>query len=256
VNADSSRARPARPDDPAGPEAGVPWGFADALFVFALSYLLAGLISPALRTVLDPELARGLFFPLSLMLFAVCTVVYVRLRYPEALPALLGWATFTWRHVGAGLVHGLVAFFIINVGFAALVQLIVVTTGGELPMAQRSLREATRDPRFGYIVIASSVLVAPLAEEVFFRGFLFQGLRARLAAWPAIGISAYLFGLAHFQGLDNLAGSLYALVVLSTFGMYLAWMLERRGHLATTMTMHAVFNTLATAFILYGPPQT
>jgi uncharacterized protein len=94
--------------------------------------------------------------------------------------------------------------------------------------------------------------VAPLAEEVFFRGFLFQALRHRLGVWPGIGISAYLFGLAHFQGFDNIAGTLYALVVLSTFGMYLAWMLDRRGHLATTMAMHAVFNAMATAYIIFG----
>jgi uncharacterized protein len=250
VNADSGPGPASRTDDPATPLREVPWGFIDAVLVFALTYLLAGLLSPALTAVFEPEVARGLFFPLSLLVLGVTTLGYVRLRFPEHLRALFGQRSFTWRHVGAGLLHGLAAFFVINVGFAALVQLVVSVTGGELPTAQEGLREATRDERIGYLVIASSILVAPVAEELFFRGFLFQALRRRIGVWPGIGISAYLFGLAHFQGFDNISGTLYALVVLSTFGMYLAWMLQRRGHVATTMTMHLVFNALATASIV------
>jgi uncharacterized protein len=250
VTVNSGRGPAFRTDEPGDPAPTVPWGFVDAVFVFALTYLLAGLLGPALTGAFDAELARGLFFPVSLLTLAATTLGYVRLRYPEDVRLLLGPRAFSWRHLLAGLLHGLAAFFVINVGFAALVQLVVSVTGGELPTAQEGLREATRDARFGYLVIASSVLVAPLAEELFFRGLLFQGLRRHLGVWPGIGISAYLFGLAHFQGFDNLSGTLYALVVLSTFGMYLAWVLQRRGHIATTMTMHAVFNALATVYIV------
>ena len=39
--------------------------------------------------------------------------------------------------------------------------------------------------------------LAPIAEELFFRGFVFSGLRSRMTMLPAALISGLVFGLVH-----------------------------------------------------------
>ena len=71
-----------------------------------------------------------------------------------------------------------------------------------LPMAAVAVLDSARpvgiDPFLG------SVLLGPLAEEIFFRGFLFLML-VRFAGWPVLAaalVSALAFGIAHRPGVD------------------------------------------------------
>ncbi len=48
------------------------------------------------------------------------------------------------------------------------------------------------------LALVGTVLVAPLAEELFFRGFAFPPLRRRLGLWLAIAVDAALFTALHF----------------------------------------------------------
>jgi membrane protease YdiL (CAAX protease family) len=211
--------------------------------VFVGTYLLIGVIAPVLSATLEPELARGIFFPFSLALLGGLTVAWVAVRHRGHVRDLLG-PSVRLADVGWGVGHGVVAFLVINLGFSIVLQLMAQATGADVPEVQQNLRDATQDGRIGLIVTLSAIAVAPLAEEVFFRGLLFRGLRGPLGLWPAIGISAFLFGIAHYEE-QNLQGSLYALLVLASFGMYLAWAFDRRRSLLTPIAMHATFNGLA-----------
>lgn len=234
--------RSAEPDDE------VSWGFPDAAGVYLIAFLLIGVASSLLSGFLPAELARGVFFPLSLALLGATTIAWVAVRHREQLMALFGrWPT--GADLGMGLGHGVAAFLVINLGFSAALQVITRITGGTMPEVQETLREAVQDGQIGLLVIVSAVVVAPIAEELFFRGLLFQGVRRALGPWPGIGISAFLFGLAHYQA-GNLQGTLYAVLVLTSFGMYLAWVFDRRRSIATPILMHATFNGLAVAGIL------
>ncbi len=106
--------------------------------------------------------------------------------------------------------------------------------------------------------IVSDVMLGPFAEEVLYRGFLFQQLVVR-ARWPwywaAFG-SAFVFALAHFKDLDEvlvmalLRGDLAARVgalappALATVvgGFLFAWMTWRWRSLWPAMVLHAGVN--------------
>ena len=81
------------------------------------------------------------------------------------------------------------------------------------------------------------ILVAPVCEELFFRGFLFRVLRARMNFWLAAAIDGLLFGLVH--------GSLVIVPVLLVLGIALCWVYERTGTLFAPIAIHALNNTLA-----------
>lgn len=228
----------------------VPWVFLEAMLVFGVGLLLAQLAGQALPLLVDPVTAQGIFFPLTLAVLAATAAGYIRVVHPGHVSDLLGGRRVRGLHVLQGLGFGVVAFLVINLGFSLLIQLFANLAGGELPTVQENLREATRDPRIGAVVIGSAVLVAPVAEELFFRGMVFQALRTRFGAWPGIGMSGFLFGAAHLFGSQELAGALYTFVVLSAFGMFLAWALNRSGSIAVPILMHMTFNGAAVVGIL------
>lgn len=84
----------------------------------------------------------------------------------------------------------------------------------------------------------------PVAEEVFFRGFVFAGLVPRLGLTRAMVASALIFSIFHLTpGL---------LVPVFTTGILLAWLYYRTGSLWATILAHAGQNLVALLVTIYG----
>jgi membrane protease YdiL (CAAX protease family) len=90
------------------------------------------------------------------------------------------------------------------------------------------------------LMVLSLVVLAPLGEELLFRGLLLRGLARRLRFWPAALISAVLFASAH---LDTYLLWPRAVALIGT-GVALAWIYRRRGYWAS-VAAHATVNTVA-----------
>jgi CAAX protease family protein len=84
--------------------------------------------------------------------------------------------------------------------------------------------------------------VAPLAEEFFFRGFLFQAMRQSWGVWLAAPASGLIFGAIHFQP-DKL-------VPLAILGTALAFVFHRTRSLWPCILLHALNNTIAFIVLL------
>lgn len=80
-------------------------------------------------------------------------------------------------------------------------------------------------------------LLAPVLEEILFRGILLRGLLRNYAPAVAIGQSALLFGIIHF----NPAQSLFAFC----FGITLGWLYYRTQSLMLCIALHALNNLLS-----------
>ena len=90
---------------------------------------------------------------------------------------------------------------------------------------------------WGYVAIG---ILAPLAEEVVFRGAILRtllGIMSKKNHWVAILISAAIFGVVH----ANLAQFINALLM----GLLLGWMYYRTGSLVPGILLHWVNNTMA-----------
>lgn len=82
----------------------------------------------------------------------------------------------------------------------------------------------------------TAVIVAPFAEETFFRGFMFQGIRKRIGfAWAAI-ISAALFALAHL--------STESMIPIFLLGLMLAWLYHTTKSVWPCIIVHAAYNSI------------
>ena len=85
--------------------------------------------------------------------------------------------------------------------------------------------------------LAEYVVIAPVFEELAFRGLLFGVLRRRFQWMPAAAISAGIFALAHGYGLIGFISVFWS-------GLLWAWIYERTGSLLPGMIAHAVNNLL------------
>ncbi|HLF72202.1 MAG TPA: CPBP family intramembrane glutamic endopeptidase, partial [Dehalococcoidia bacterium] len=91
-----------------------------------------------------------------------------------------------------------------------------------------------------YVLVALAiaiVIMAPLAEEIFFRAFLFGGLRARWRlVWAAL-VSGFVFSLAH--------GDPGLVLPFTGVGVIFALLYERSNSIYTSMAVHFVFNAVS-----------
>ena len=91
--------------------------------------------------------------------------------------------------------------------------------------------------RWGYLVVC---ILAPLAEEVIFRGAVLRTMLEHWEGnkrWTAITISALLFALAHM----NPAQMPHAFLL----GLLIGWLYERSRSLIPCVVLHCANNTIA-----------
>lgn len=90
------------------------------------------------------------------------------------------------------------------------------------------------------LVIVSVVVMAPIFEEIFFRGFMFSGIKeSRLGARGAIIITALTWSVIHFQY------DLYTIATIFVLGIVLGIARLRTNSLYITIAMHATVNAIA-----------
>lgn len=106
--------------------------------------------------------------------------------------------------------------------------------GAETVQESVKLLQTTEDPAVLGLMALAAVLVAPLCEEVLFRGYLYPVAKKFTGAWLAACSSALFFAAAH--------GSLSALLPLFLFGLLLVWIYERTGSLWAPIAVHFCFN--------------
>lgn len=101
---------------------------------------------------------------------------------------------------------------------------------------QQIITSMMKEP-WGYVAVG---ILAPLAEEVVFRGAILRtllGIMSKKNHWVAIIISAAIFGVVH----ANLAQFVNALLM----GLLLGWMYYRTGSLVPGILLHWINNTMA-----------
>lgn len=132
--------------------------------------------------------------------------------------------------------------------FAALVAYLVLTSiytvlvdppSEQLPSG---LEDADKDVLVALATGMLLILVAPFAEELFFRGFLYQAFRNSFGVLPGALLSAAIFGAIHLE--------FFKLVQLAILGVILALLFEKTGSLWSPIILHAVNNTLAYIYLL------
>jgi membrane protease YdiL (CAAX protease family) len=132
--------------------------------------------------------------------------------------------------VFAGIGMGFLSLFGIAIVAAATVA-IATAIEGHAPQVSDPIGGSGPWRAVGYV---TAVVLAPVCEEILFRGLLFQGLRRRFPFWPAALLSSALFAVAHVDVL-RMPGTFVG-------GLLLAAIVERRRSLLSSIAAHVVVN--------------
>lgn len=102
----------------------------------------------------------------------------------------------------------------------------------------------TKSPFLLVLMIVLATVVAPVTEELIFRGGLFRYARTRAPRWVALLAPALLFACLH----ANLA----SFAPLAALGIIFSLAYERTGSIAVPMIAHGLFNLNTIVLILAG----
>jgi uncharacterized protein len=235
---------PPRPDRPerleeVSPDLRAPpatWKPIEAIPVFIVALAVGGLGGAISFAFLQGRTIRFIVAQLIAELaFAGTVVAWVRLINHGPVAAL-GLPRRPVVDAAAGIGTGLVLILVAGI-VVYVVRTIAAQFIGHTPTEPNQVPTYVVGSALAYLGPVV-ILAAPLGEELFFRGFLYKGLRRRFSIWPAALISAAAFGAAHYAGLDFLV----LIPALFAVGIGLALIYEKRQSLLASMTAHATFN--------------
>ncbi|HEV3474394.1 MAG TPA: type II CAAX endopeptidase family protein [Actinomycetota bacterium] len=173
------------------------------------------------------------------------TLLWVSTRYRGAVRALGIRSRRPTRDLALGAWFGAALFgVLVFVVRPAVVLAWQVVTGEAPPPIQQEVLPRTPDLVQVVLGVVAVVFAGPFGEELFFRGFLFGALRARLGLLPGVLLSAAVFGLFHFLGGPLLVALMFC------FGIAVAVLFHRRGSLAAPVAAHALFNLIGYTLIV------
>lgn len=197
------------------------------------------LVDHAVPRAVGAVLAFGVYGALATAAFVIVKATRPGVAVLEAVGATTKAVDLAWGMLW--MITARIASIVVGV-------LIVV---GDIPF-RRNLPYDPHSGRFrppastfvALIVIA--VVVAPIVEEIVFRGVILRGLRSRMPTVPAVLVQGALFGASH-ASLVYGAGNIGLIMVLSVMGIVFGFAAEYHGRLGPTMWAHAYVNATAIA---------
>lgn len=237
-------------EEPAAPPREPFWGYSDLALVLgllvasiALIVLVCGVLAfavPALRDDPTPLLLPTQF---ALYLFIyLCFFLVFKLRYGKPVFASLGWRRTN--------VHPLL---LVVAGAALALAISALAAVIHTPKVKSPIDEITKTPVSLAIFAVMAVTIAPLFEELFFRGFIQPLLSRTLGVTAGVILTAVLFGALHAP--EYSWAWQYALAV-SIAGAVFGWIRARTQSIIPSTIMHGGYNLVfivALIFMKYGP---
>jgi uncharacterized protein len=229
------------PPPPAAPAPG--WG--PKRVIGGLAALLAlVLVEAVVVSAIDGGDSDSLGLAASLTLQASLAATMVAVAFAVARPGS-GWALPAelglHRPLHPAIKASVIAYF-------AYLGCAIVIAAVLQPEQEDVTRELGADEGVLGSVVAGVLIVclAPVSEEIFFRGFMFNGLRRGASFAVAALVSAGIWGVFHYTGPETWG----VVLQLTAFGVVLAWLYERTGSLYPTIAVHGFNNAVAFAILM------
>ena len=207
------------------PEYSVPWKPVDNWIAILLLVVINISLLYFASQGLGIQTAQSALLVLVQLVYLI--PVLVVFAYRRVNPISIGIGKFEWSTLGLGCGLLIGSYALIMIHNVILMFLGVETQGEEI----LGILSAMDSPVWFVIV---GVIMAPIVEEIFFRGFLFQGFRQRYGWVAGALISSVVFAIGH---LDPVA--LFPTFIL---GILLAYMYHRSNSVWPGIILHFLVN--------------
>jgi membrane protease YdiL (CAAX protease family) len=191
-------------------------------------------------------------FSIMFLFFMAAVAVAIVIRRMGPVPWLgLRWKEWPWvLLIAPGTVICMWAFFagLQGLGYMDLMDRL----GVQKVQDTVELFQKGKDPAVLILMAVAAVIVAPICEEVVFRGYLYPAAKRFAGPWVAAVCTALMFSAAH--------GNMAALLPLFVFGLVLVALYEFTGSIWAPVAAHFLFNaatvTVQMLVRFYGLPET
>ena len=249
---------PPRPDVPPGgapipemPPAERPlatWRWWEAILVYLLILVMSAFATlPIFRFIRSQGLANLSASAVIAFINVALLVLWLQAFHP-LWREVIGLPRRIWPEVRAGLGFGALLYPVIVLGVGIVVNLLLQLITGRSVRSPRQLPAHLSEAGVAVSIVYADV-IAPIHEELFFRGILFRSLADRHGFAIGAAGSGLAFGLIHYVP-GPWYGSVLLMSVMVFTGVALAWFYERRGNIAASMVAHATFNVIGLTLIL------
>ncbi len=176
-------------------------------------------------------------------IFIGIPVAFALIRYR------LGWGSLGFRLFNRGLWWlPIVAAAAAHLAIVAYSLILYGIGGDSAAPKQEGIDELFSNNAILPLTGFALVIMAPLAEEIFFRGFVFAGLIRYVGVVWAMAFSGLVFATFHVTSGETIGLILpFALV-----GMTFAWLYYRTGSLWTSIGAHLLFNLYSFTVLASG----
>jgi membrane protease YdiL (CAAX protease family) len=232
----------------------VDWSFGRALAVGVITNLVlaqivvagVALVALGITSADDPATVYvGVVGDLAWLAFMLVWLFRWHPGWQERIGVFFGRRGLRDALVGAGT--GLLLYPVIAIVVAVpLTYLFRTVSGTDATTPDQLPQHLNTAESIASVVLA--VLVAPVAEELYFRGILFRSLRDRHGFWLGAIVSGLIFGAVHYVPAPWQDFMLLQSIMVFT-GIALAWIYERRGNLVADIAAHMAFNAIGVILI-------
>jgi len=204
------------------------WGMGMGLLVWAA--IIFGTIFVALVFDVDESIFLSLLLGLG-EIFLLIPIWWFTVRKYRVSWGSLGFRSFRGSAIGIGCGMLFVAYI-----FTVIYALVIVNVlGWDMGTDVKEITEDVSSPGLvTFALVLGAVVVAPFVEEMFFRGFIFAGLRERYGWKIGALTSAGLFTIVHLNPI--------AIPTLFMLGFAFAFLYHRSNSLWPSILMHAIWN--------------
>jgi membrane protease YdiL (CAAX protease family) len=129
--------------------------------------------------------------------------------------------------------------FVASCGVMAALVVVVASLLIGTPDNDSPMKALLSDPASALMIAVIGISLAPVCEEIVFRGFLQPLLVRSFGVWPGILLAAAAFGLMHFQEYGN---SWRHALLITLAGASFGWMRQSAGSTKAAAVMHAAYN--------------
>jgi len=224
------------------------WRWWEAILVYLLILIVSAFAAlPIFQVIRSRGLANLSASAIIAIVNVGLLVLWLQVFHPRW-RRVIGFPRRIWPEVRAGTGFGALLYPVVVFGVGIVLNLLLQLITGRSIRSPRQL-PAHLSTAGVAVSIAYAVVIAPIHEELFFRGILFRSLADRYGFAIGAGGSGLAFGLIHYVP-GPVYGSVLLMGVMVFTGVALAWFYERRGNIVATMVAHATFNVIGLTLIL------
>jgi membrane protease YdiL (CAAX protease family) len=219
-----------------------PAGFVGGLLCTLIAFAIAGAVAAALGHDLPsdgPGIELGGTLVQDAFFVGAAVVLASMVARPKLADFGIRWAPLkpTLRQAAMALA----VFYVFALAYIGIFD----------PHGQQSVAKDLGADKGGLNMVLGGILVvaiAPVAEEVFFRGFFYRALRTRFPIVIAAVIDGLVFGAIHYTDPKTLS----LLPILAVLGFIFCLLYERTGTLLAPIALHSINNGIAYASTVHS----